>query len=382
MRFPKNHRHQPVVFCRVDHLQSPYQDRIIGIVRVTYNRITSHPIERHLLVCPSVSFSSDLNPERALDLARATLDIEAQALLGLKALQGEAFVRAVQAMLCCKGRVIVMGMGKSGHVGRKVAATLASTGTPAFFIHPAEASHGDLGMVAAGDVVLALSYSGENDELMAVIPAIKRLGLVLIMMTGQAQSSLARHAEVVLSCAVAQEACPMNLAPTASTAAQMALGDALAVVLLDARGFKPENFAQVHPGGALGRKLLMHVRDLMRVGEAIPLVSSEASFTDLLHEMSQKGMGFAAVMDANQRLLGVFTDGDLRRLIEQGADLRHMHAAQVMHPKPKTIRPEALAVAAAERMELDRITSLVVVNEAGEVVGVLNTNDLMRAKVI
>jgi arabinose-5-phosphate isomerase len=331
---------------------------------------------------PSVSLSSDLNPARALDLARATLDIEAQALLGLKALQGESFVRATQAMLACTGRVIVMGMGKSGHVGRKVAATLASTGTPAFFIHPAEASHGDLGMMAAGDVVLAISNSGENEELMAVVPAIKRLGLVLVVMTGHVQSSLARHADVVLSCAVVQEACPLNLAPTASTAAQMALGDALAVVLLDARGFKPENFAQVHPGGALGRKLLMHVHDLMRVGDALPRVSPQASFTDLLHEMSQKGMGFAAVMDPTGGLLGVFTDGDLRRLIEQGADLRSMHAAQVMHPKPKTIRPEALAVEAAEKMEQHRVTSLVVVNALGVVVGALNTNDLMRAKVI
>jgi arabinose-5-phosphate isomerase len=329
-----------------------------------------------------VSFSSDLNPARALDLARATLDIEAQALLGLKALQGESFVSATQAMLTCKGRVIVMGMGKSGHVGCKIAATLASTGTPAFFIHPAEASHGDLGMMTLGDVVLAISNSGENEELMAVIPAIKRLGLVLIVMTGQSESSLAQHADMVLSCAVEQEACPMNLAPTASTAAQMALGDALAVVLLDARGFKPENFAQVHPGGALGRKLLMHVRDLMRVGDAIPQVSSDANFTDLLREMSLKGMGFAAVMDDKGGLLGVFTDGDLRRLIEQGAELRSLQAAQVIRPRPKTIKPEALAVEAAERMEQHRITSLVVVNEAGAVVGALNTNDLMRAKVI
>ncbi len=329
-----------------------------------------------------MSFSSDLNPQRALDLARATLDIEANALLGLKALQGESFVQAVQTMLACKGRVIVMGMGKSGHVGRKVAATLASTGTPAFFIHPAEARHGDLGMLTVGDVVLAISHSGENEELLAVVPAIKRLGLVLVVMTGQLKSSLAQHADVVLSCAVAQEACPMNLAPTASTAAQMALGDALAVVLLDARGFQPENFAEVHPGGALGRKLLMHVSDLMRVGDAIPKVSSEAPFTDVLHEMSLKGMGFVAVMNEQSGLLGVFTDGDLRRLIEQGAQLRELQAFQVMNRKPKTIQPEALAVEAAERMEQHRITSLLIVNRAGVVVGALNTNDLMRAKVI
>ena len=225
-------------------------------------------------------------------------------------------------MLACRGRVVVMGMGKSGHVGRKIAATLASTGTPAFFVHPAEASHGDLGMVMPGDVVLAISNSGESDELAAILPAMRRLGVTLVAMTGQAESTLARHADIVLSSAVDEEACPLNLAPTASTTAQMALGDALAVALLDARGFREEDFARSHPGGSLGRKLLMHVHDLMRSGDAVPRVPPGASFDALLREMTGKGLGFTAVADAAGRPVGIFTDGDLRRLIERGADLR------------------------------------------------------------
>jgi arabinose-5-phosphate isomerase len=320
--------------------------------------------------------------ERALRLAAETIGIEARALQALAARQGEGFAAAVRAMLECRGRSIVMGMGKSGHVGRKIAATLASTGTPAFFVHPAEASHGDLGMVQPGDVVLAISNSGESEELGAIVPALRRLGVTLVAMTGRADSTLARHADIVLCSAVDQEACPFNLAPTASTTAQMALGDALAVALLDARGFREDDFARSHPGGSLGRKLLMHVHDLMRSGDAVPRVGPEAGFQALLREMTGKGLGFAAVTDAEGRPLGIFTDGDLRRLIESGAELRALNAADVMHRGPKTVRADALAVDAAGLMEAHRITSVLVVDDEGRLVGALNTNDLMRAKVI
>lgn len=319
---------------------------------------------------------------RALQLAARTFEIEARALSALAARQGEDFARAVQAMLVCRGRVVVMGMGKSGHVGRKIAATLASTGTPALFVHPAEASHGDLGMVMAGDVVLAISNSGESDELAAVLPALRRLGVTFIAMTGGATSTLARHADLVLNSAVDEEACPLNLAPTASTTAQMALGDALAVALLDARGFREEDFARSHPGGSLGRKLLIHVHDLMRSGDAVPRVGPAASFHALLREMTGKGLGFAAVADAAGRPLGIFTDGDLRRLIERDADLRALTAAEVMHAGPRVVREDALAAEAAGVMEQHRITSVLVVDAQGVLVGALNSNDLMRAKVI
>ncbi len=319
---------------------------------------------------------------RALQLARDTFDIEAQALLGLKARQGENFGRVVQLMLECRGRVVVMGMGKSGHVGRKVAATLASTGTPAFFVHPAEASHGDLGMVTPGDIVLAISNSGESDELAVIIPALKRMGVTLVAMTGGADSSLARYADHTLSCAVDQEACTLNLAPTASSTAQMALGDALAVALLDARGFREEDFARSHPGGSLGRKLLMRVADLMRSGEAVPQVGPDTVFTEMLREMTGKGLGFTAVTDTRGHVLGIFTDGDLRRLIERGADLRDLRASDVMHRGPKLVRANALAVDAADVMEQHRITSVLVVDDEGALAGALNSNDLMRAKVI
>ena len=322
------------------------------------------------------------DPARALELARATLDIEANALIGLKARQGDGFTRAVEAMLACRGRVVVMGMGKSGHVGRKIAATLASTGTPAMFVHPGEASHGDLGMVTAGDVVLAISNSGESDELAAIIPAMRRIGVTLVAMTGRPESALGKIADILLSSAVDQEACPLNLAPTASTTAQMALGDALAVALLDARGFREEDFARSHPGGSLGRKLLMHVRDLMRSGDALPQVGPQTPFTEMLREMTGKGLGFTAVTDPAHRVLGIFTDGDLRRLIERGGDLRVLRAADVMHPGPKLVRADALAVDAAQVMEQHRITSVLVVDADGALCGALNSNDLMRAKVI
>ncbi len=319
---------------------------------------------------------------RALQLAASTFEIEARGLLALAARQGVGFTHAVQAMLECRGRVIVTGMGKSGHVGCKIAATLASTGTPAFFVHPAEASHGDLGMVMAGDVVLAISNSGESDELMAIIPALRRIGVTLVAMTGQPDSTLARHADAVLSSAVDQEACPLNLAPTASTTAQMALGDALAVALLDARGFHQDDFARSHPGGSLGRKLLVHVRELMRSGEALPRVGPDASFVEMLREMTGKGLGFTAIAGADGEVLGIFTDGDLRRLIERGADLRALRARDVMHARPRQIDVDALAVEAAGVMEQHRVTSVLVVDGAQRLVGALNSNDLMRAKVI
>ena len=319
---------------------------------------------------------------RALALAAQTLDIEAAALAGIKARLSSAFTRAMGLVLGSRGRVVVMGMGKSGHVGRKIASTLASTGTPALFVHPAEASHGDLGMVTADDVVLAISNSGESDELNLILPVLKRQHTALIAMTGRPDSTLAQHADVVLESTVEQEACPLNLAPTASTTAQMALGDALAVALLDARGFREEDFARSHPGGTLGRKLLMHVRDLMRTGDAVPRVAPDAAFTTMLREMTGKGLGFTAIADADGRVHGIFTDGDLRRLIERGVDMRALTAQQVMHALPRTIRAEALAVEAADLMEQHRITSVLVVDAGGHLVGALNTNDLMRAKVI
>jgi arabinose-5-phosphate isomerase len=322
------------------------------------------------------------NPDQALQLARETLDIEAQALIGLKSRLDSRFAQAVQMMLNVKGRVVVTGMGKSGHIGSKIAATLASTGTPAMFVHPGEASHGDLGMIKAVDVVLAISNSGESDELVSILPVLKRQGVPLIAMTGGMNSALAKHADVVLDSSVDKEACPLNLAPTASTTAQLALGDALAVALLDARGFKAEDFARSHPGGSLGRRLLTHVEDVMRKGDQVPYVLPDASFTDLMREMSQKGLGASAIVDEHHNILGVFTDGDLRRLIEKGVDLRALQAKEVMHVNPRTVQQDALAVEAAELMEQFQITSVLVVNESGALCGALNSNDLMRAKVI
>lgn len=317
-----------------------------------------------------------------LQLARDTLDIEANAVWAMRARLDGRFVQAVNVVLDAQGRVVVTGMGKSGHIGRKIAATLASTGTPAMFVHPGEASHGDLGMIQTTDVVLAISNSGESDELLAILPMLKRQGVPLLAMTGGLHSSLAQHADVVLDCFVDKEACPLNLAPTASTTAQLAMGDALAVALLDARGFKPEDFARSHPGGALGRRLLTRVRDVMRHGDALPRVSPDASFTELMREMSHKGLGASSVVDAHDQVLGIFTDGDLRRLIEKGTDLRSLKASDVMHPQPRTIRADALAVEAAGIMELHRITSILVLDEFGRLCGALSTNDLMRAKVI
>jgi arabinose-5-phosphate isomerase len=315
-------------------------------------------------------------------MAQDALNIEAFAVQRLAERLGPEFVAAVQTVLNTRGRVVVMGMGKSGHVGRKIAATLASTGTPAMFVHPAEASHGDLGMVEARDVVLAISNSGESEELTTILPLLKRQGIPLIAMTGRSDSALARHADHVLDCSVDKEACPLNLAPTASTTAQMAMGDALAVALLDARGFKAEDFARSHPGGALGRRLLTLVRDIMRQDIHVPAVSLGASFVDLMREISAKGLGATAVVDAQHQVLGVFTDGDLRRAIEGGQDLRQRTAQELMRPHPRTIGADALAAEAADLMEQHRISCLFVLDDHGRLCGALNTHDLMRAKVI
>lgn len=325
------------------------------------------------------------DPARARALAMETLIIEAQALTAMADRLGDAFAQATQRLLQCQGRVVVMGMGKSGHIGRKIAATLASTGTPAQFVHPAEASHGDLGMITPADLVLGISNSGESEELTVLLPLIKRMGVPLVAITGRPQSTLGRHADVVLDASVDKEACPHNLAPTASTTAQLAMGDALAVALLDARGFKADDFARSHPGGALGRKLLTHVSDVMRASADVPRVPLHADLMTLMREISAKGLGMSAVVDADDRVLGIFTDGDLRRLIEKtgsSADLRSLTAQDVMHPNPRTVQAGALAVEAAGLMEASRITSLLVVDGAGRLCGALNSNDLMRAKVI
>jgi arabinose-5-phosphate isomerase len=332
-----------------------------------------------------MSTAPSLEATRLLAMARETLQIEAEAVTALAGRLDERFADAVRCLLACTGRVVVTGMGKSGHIGRKLAATLASTGTPAMFVHPAEASHGDLGMITPADVVLGISNSGESDELSAILPLIKRMGVPLVAFTGRPDSTLARHADVVLDTAVAREACPHNLAPTASTTAQLALGDALAVALLNARGFKADDFARSHPGGSLGRKLLTHVSDVMRSGDDVPRVTLDVPLMGLMREMSAKGLGMSAVVDGAGQVLGIFTDGDLRRVIERtgnSTDLRALSAGDVMHPNPRTVRADALAVEAADLMEASRITSVLVVDDTGALVGALNSNDLMRAKVI
>jgi len=322
------------------------------------------------------------DPARALAAAKDALVVETDALTAIANRLEPSFAAVVQAVLSCHGRVVVMGMGKSGHVGNKIAATLASTGTPAFFVHPAEASHGDLGMITAGDVVLAISNSGESDEFNAILPVIKRMGIVLIALTGRSDSSLARHADHVINSRVDKEACPLNLAPTASTTAQMALGDALAIALLDARGFKPADFARSHPGGALGRKLLTHVRDIMRRDTQVPVVKPTATGLEMMQEMGDKGLGATAITNDAGEPIGIFTDGDLRRFIAQGGDLRVAVAAEVMRSNPRTIHQQSLAAEAADLMEAHAVTSLLVVDDEGRLVGAINSNDLMRAKVI
>ena len=323
---------------------------------------------------------------RALALASETLQIESDAILALKDRLGTSadseFALALQILLQCKGRVVVSGMGKSGHIARKIAATLASTGTPAMFVHPAEAAHGDLGMVTESDVLIAISNSGESEELLAIVPVIKRLGAALISMTGKPNSSLASLAHVHLNIAVAKEACPLNLAPTASTTATLALGDALAVALLDLRGFREEDFARSHPGGALGRRLLTHVRDIMRTGEDIPAVHPDVLLPAALLEVTRKGLAMTAIVDDSNHVVGIFTDGDLRRLIEEGKDFSRAQIKEVMHTKPRVLGPEQLAVDAVELMEKHRINQVLVVEKDGTLVGALHIHDLTRAKVI
>ncbi len=317
-----------------------------------------------------------------LSLARRVLDIEAAAVRALALRLDGRFVQAVDLLLACTGRVVVSGVGKSGHIARKIASTFASTGTPAFFVHAAEASHGDLGMVTAADCMVAFSYSGESHELLLILPALKRQGAKLIAITGRPDSTLARQADVHLDAHVDVEACPLNLAPTASTTAALALGDALAVALLDARGFGADDFARSHPGGALGRRLLTHVRDVMRTGDALPVVGVDASLFDALLESSKKGMAMTAVVAADGRVAGIFTDGDLRRLIEKSHDFANVRVADVMHRSPRAIGPDQLAAEAADLMERFRINQLLVQDDDGRLVGALHIHDLTNAKVI
>ena len=321
--------------------------------------------------------------ERFLDLARRVLDIEAEAVGALKDRLGEPFLLAHRLMLETKGRVVVTGMGKSGHIGRKIASTLASTGTPAFFMHPGEASHGDLGMIQRDDIVLAISHSGESDEILKVLPMIKRRGAKVISITGRPQSTLATEADVHLDAAVSKEACPLNLAPTASTAAALALGDALAITLLDARGFGSEDFAMHHPGGTLGRRLLVHVGDIMRKGAQLPRNGPDTLVPAAILEMSAKGIGMTAIVDGNDKLLGIYTDGDLRRTLEKHDSIRNLRVADVMTRNPRTIAPEKLAAEAVQLMEQYKIGGrLVVTSPDGRLVGAVTYHDLLAAGVV
>ena len=322
------------------------------------------------------------DPEAALTLARRVLTIEAEAVLAMRDRLDSQFSDAMALILSCRGRVVVSGMGKSGHVGSKIAATLASTGTPAFFVHPGEASHGDLGMITHEDVCIALSNSGESAELTAIVPLIKRRGARLIAITGNPKSTLAREADVHLDASIAQEACPLNLAPTASTTAALALGDALAIALLEARGFGSEDFARTHPGGSLGRRLLIHVRDIMHQGERLPKVAADALMPLALLEMTRKGLGMTAVVDGEERVLGIITDGDLRRILEKSIDVRSTCVREVMTAGPRCIGPDQLAVVAVENMQSHNINGLLVVDAAGKLVGALNMLDLLRAGVV
>lgn len=314
---------------------------------------------------------------------RRVFEIEAQALGAVAARLDGQFTQACQLMLGCSGRVVCTGMGKSGHIARKIAATLASTGTPAFYVHPGEAGHGDLGMVTDADVVLALSYSGESDEVLMLLPVLKRQGNRLITLTGRTSSTLAREADVHLDVSVPAEACPLALAPTSSTTAALAMGDALAVALLEARGFSADDFARSHPAGALGRRLLLHIADIMHAGEDVPSIRADASVSEALVEMSRKRLGMTAVVDGDGRLLGLYTDGDLRRSLDDAdVDLRTTRISQVMTASPRTIGPDALAVEAAQLMEAHKISGLLVVDGERRVVGALNIHDLLRARVV
>nr|WP_174873850.1 KpsF/GutQ family sugar-phosphate isomerase [Vogesella oryzae] len=320
--------------------------------------------------------------QQRLALAREVLHTEADAIIALSNRLGDEFLAAVELVLQCQGRVVVTGIGKSGHIGNKIAATLASTGTPSFFMHPAEAAHGDLGMITERDIMLALSNSGESAEVIALLPAVKRKGIPIISLTGRPQSTLARESTVHLDAAVEKEACTLGLAPTTSTTAALALGDALAVTLLDARNFKPEDFALSHPGGSLGRRLLVHISDLMHSGDALPSVRSGTSLKDALLEMTRKGLGMTAVVDAAGSLLGIFTDGDLRRTLDRTLDLGGLRIDDVMTANPRTIAANLLAVEAVKEMEQRKINGLLVVDQQGRLAGALNMHDLLKAGVV
>jgi arabinose-5-phosphate isomerase len=319
---------------------------------------------------------------QALESARRTFDIEAAALGALRGRLDGTFAAACRACLACRGRAIVTGMGKSGHIARKLAATLASTGTPAFYLHPGEASHGDIGMITRGDVLLALSNSGETPEVLALLPPLKRLAIPLIALTGNAASTLAQAADVHLDVGVPQEACPHNLAPTASTTAALVMGDALAVALLEARGFSADDFARTHPGGSLGRKLLLHVEDVMRRGDSLPRVGLDTPVAEGLLEMTRKGLGMTAVTDAEQRVVGIFTDGDLRRALDRRVDVHSATMREVMTQGGRSIGARELAAAAAQLMELHRVTALLVTDSERRLIGALNVHDLLRAGVV
>ena len=330
-------------------------------------------LQTHLQHAPTAS---------RLTLARNVLNIESREITALANRLDASFDEAIQLILHCQGRVVVSGMGKSGHIGGKIAATFASTGTPAFFMHPAEASHGDLGMITAGDVVIALSNSGESDELLNILPTIKRLGAKVISITGAPNSTLAKESDVHLSAAVAEEACPLGLSPTASTTAALALGDALAVCVLDCREFSAEDFARSHPGGNIGRRLLTRVKDVMRTGHAIPSINEGELLSAALTEMTEKGLGLTAIINAAKQPIGVFTDGDLRRMFAKGIYTNNAKINDVMHFKPNTIHVNQLAIEAVELMEHKKINALLVVDDAGKLVGAFNMHDLLKAKVV
>ena len=321
--------------------------------------------------------------ERLQQLGLAVLETEMEAIDGIKRCIDDNFVRACQYMLACEGRIVVIGMGKSGHIGGKIAATLASTGSPAFFVHPGEASHGDLGMITGKDVVIALSNSGETAELTAILPLIKRLDVPLISLTGNPESTLSREASVNIDVAVKQEACPLNLAPTASTTATLAMGDALAIALLEARGFTAEDFAMSHPGGALGRRLLLRIDDIMHRDEQVPSVDEKASLGDTLMEMTRKGLGMTAIVDTTSHIVGIFTDGDLRRLLDQGGiDVHNIKISDVMTRGCTTVASGQLAAEALQVMDSRRINALLVVNDDQQLIGAINMHDLLRAGVV
>ncbi len=324
----------------------------------------------------------DLTSDQLLALAAEVLDIESRAVDALRSRLDASFAAACELCMDTPGRIVVTGMGKSGHIGNKIAATLASTGTPSFFMHPGEASHGDLGMITGQDVLLAVSYSGETDEVLTILPLVKRMGAKMLSMTGKPKSTLARAADVHLDVSVSEEACPLNLAPTASTTATLAMGDALAVALLKIRGFTAEDFAMSHPSGSLGKRLLLRVADVMRSGDDVPKVTADVLLSDGLMEMTQKGLGMTAVVDADEKVLGIFTDGDLRRALDAGVDVRKTAMQEIMHTKCKTTTSDILAAEAVHVMEENTITGLLVTDEVGRLVGALNIHDLFRAGIM